>query len=282
MAGLYADVPGHRFAYDIDGSSCLMSSNGAPYTGIDASVLNDEATDVITVFAYREQGDKTIAIAFPEPRDLAGFFVWETAGGISTYQYMTSTDTTDGSNGTWSTAAGFSTRSAVYPQSRNAITTATAVGIRGIRFRFATGGDWQQCSIGGIHLYGLTAPNQSTDRLEFWHPTLDQQIDKAAFDFGDIAQGEVLTKQFRIKNLSATKTAGTVAISANNAAGGETLLANGLTFSSDGSTFTSTLNIASIAPGSMTPVLYIRRTVAVTDPSSVRFARVIASPGTFT
>jgi hypothetical protein len=258
-----------------------MSSNGAPYAAIDAALLNDEASDALTVFAYREQGDKTIAIAFPEPRDLAGFFVWCTASGISTYQFTTSTDTTDGSNGTWSTAANFSVQGAVYPQSRSAITSATAVGITGIRFRFATGGDWQQLSLGAIHLYGFTAPNLSTDRLEFWDATVDQQIDKAAFDFGDIAQGEVSTKQFRIKNLSSTKTAGSVAISANNAAGGETLLADGLTFSTDGVSFTSTLNISSIAPGATTSVLYIRRTVGLTDPSSIRFARVMASPGTY-
>lgn len=281
MAGLYADVPGHRFAYDTDGSVSLMSSNGSPYTAIDASVLNDEATDALTVFSYREQGNKTIAFGFPEPRDLAGFFVWATVTGISTYRYSTSTDTTDGSNGTWSTEASFSPQTAVYPQSRNAITTAAAAGITGIRFRFATGGDYQQLSLGAIHLYGLTAPNLSTDRLEFWDPTLDQQIDKAAFDFGDIAQGEVATKQFRIKNLSATKTADTVTISANNSAGGETLLASGLTFSSDGTSFAASLNIASIAPGATTPVLYVRRTVGATDPASIRFARVVASPGSF-
>lgn len=281
MAGLYADVPGHRFSYDTDGSVSLMSSNGAPYNAIDATILNDEATDALSIFAYREQGDKTIAFGFPEPRDLAGFFVWATVTGISTHQYMTSTDTTDGSNGTWSTAANFSPQTAVYPQSRNAITTAAATGIRGIRFRFATGGDYQQLSLGGIHLYGLTAPNQSTDRLEFWHPTLDQQIDKAAFDFGDIAQGEVQTKQFRLKNLSATKAASTVAVSANNSAGGETLMASGLTFSSDGTSFAATLNIASIAAGATTPVLYIRRTVGASDPASIRFARVVASPGSF-
>lgn len=281
MAGLYADVPGHRFAYDTDGSVSLMSSNGSPYTAIDASVLNDEATDALTVFSYREQGNKTIAFGFPEPRDLAGFFVWATVTGISTYRYSTSTDTTDGSNGTWSTEASFSPQTAVYPQNRNAITTAAAAGITGIRFRFATGGDYQQLSLGAIHLYGLTAPNLSTDRLEFWDPTLDQQIDKAAFDFGDIAQGEVATKQFRIKNLSATKTADTVTISANNSAGGETLLASGLTFSSDGTSFAASLNIASIAPGATTPVLYVRRTVGATDPASIRFARVVASPGSF-
>lgn len=281
MAGLYADVPGHRFAYDTDGSSCMMSSNGAPYAAIDAALLNDESSDALTIFGYREQGDKTIVIGFPEPRDLAGFFVWGTVTGISTHQYSTSTDTTDGSNGTWSTVANFSPQTAIYPQSRNAITTAVATGIRGIRFRFATGGDFQNFSLGALHLYGLTAPSSSPERLEFWHPTLDQQADKATFDFGDIAQGQISTKQFRIKNLSTTKTAGTVAISANNAAGGETLLANGLTFSSDGTSFAATLNIASIAPNGVTPVLYARRTVGATDPASIRFARVTASPGTF-
>lgn len=281
MAGLYADVPGHRFSYDTDGSVALMSSNGSPYTPIDAAILNDEATDGVAVFAYREQGNKTIAFGFPEPRDLAGFFVWATVTGVSTYRYSTSTDTTDGSNGTWSTEANVSPQTAVYPQSRNAISAATATGITGIRFRFATGGDYQQLTIGGIHLYGYTAPNLSTDRLEFWDSSLDQQIDKAAFDFGDVAQGEVVTKQFRIKNLSATMTASTVTVSANNGAGGETLLANGLTFSSDGTSFATSLNIASIAPGATTPVLYIRRTVGATDPSSIRFARVVASPGTY-
>lgn len=283
MAGLYADVPGHRFAYDVDGSSCLMSSNGAPYAAIDAALINDEANDAQVLFNYREQGDRIIAIGFPEARDLAGFFVWgwTANNNIATFQYMTSTDTTDGSNGTWTAAANFTPQTAVYPQSRNAITTAAATGIRGIRFRFATSGDYQQYSLGAIHLYGLTAPSSSPERLEFWHPTLDQQADKATFDFGDIAQGQIATKQFRIKNLSTTKTAGTVAISANNAAGGETLLANGLTFSSDGTSFAATLNIASIAASGVTPVLYARRTVGATDPASIRFARVTASPGTF-
>lgn len=281
MAGLYADVPGHRFAYDVDGTACLTSANGAPYTSWDPAIFNDEASDGYTIFAYREQGTKIYAFGFPEPRDIAGYYLWATTTGITTYQYTTSLDTTDGSNGTWSAPVSVNIQTAIYPQSRNAITAVSVAGVKGLRFTFATGGDWQQLVLGAIHIYGTTSPADSTDRLEFWHPTLDQQADKAAFDFGDIAQGQMITKQFRLKNLSATKTAGTVAVTANNAPGGETLLASGLTFSSDNVTYAASLNIPSIAPGAITPLLYARRTVGVTDPASIRFARVVANPGTF-
>lgn len=281
MAGLYADVPGHRFPYDVDGTVCLTSANGGTYNSWDPALLNDEATaDSIAVFAYREQGTKVYSFCFPEPRDLSGYYVL-IGSNANIYQYTTSTDTTDGSNGTWSAATNFTVQTSLYPQSRSAIGTMSVTNVKGVRFSFTCNQDYVAMTLQALHLYGAISPSQNIERLEFWHPTLDQLADKATFDFGDIAQGQILTKQFRLKNLSTTKTAGSVAISANNSAGGETLLAAGLTFSSDNASFATSLNIGSIAPGAITPVLYARRTVGASDPASIRFARIVASPGTF-
>lgn len=284
MAGLYADVPGHRFAYDLDGTYVSMDPiNGGAYTAIDAGLLNDESTDGVATFGFRQSGNRRIAFAFPELRDITGAYVYYT-GNIGTTRFDYSTNTTDGSDGTWTTGpsigGGWSGR--LYPESRSSIFPISSInGIKGLRLYVTIDGDYQSQTLYSVHIYGLISPTQSLERLEWWDPTLNQQVNKAALDFGDVAQGVVSTKQVRLKNLSPTKTAGTVTISADNSAGGETLLATGMTFSADNTTYSNTITIASIAPSAISPIIYVRRTVGAAEPASIRFARIQAAPGTF-
>ena len=286
MAGLYADVPGHRFAYDLDGTVVQYSLNGATPVVVDPTLLNDEATDgTSTGRGGGETGTAIVAFAFPEARTITGLWAMETrADGNSAFVsgYQTSTDTTDGINGTWSAVTAMSAASGVSPGSRNGILTVSAAGVTGLQIINSKVSTFVRAyTLTAVHIYGTISTALNTDRLDFWHPTLNQQIDKAHLDWGDIPQGTVMVKQFRIKNLSATKSATAVVVAANNSAGGETLLATGLTFSLDNVTYTSTVDIGNLAAGATSATIYIKRTVSAADPAAIRFARITATPTTF-
>lgn len=286
MAGLYPDVPGHRFAYDLDGTYVSVDpQNGGAFSAVDAGLMNDESSDEFVMISYDQRAAITrqLAFAFPEPRDISGIFVMSIYTP-STMRLDTSTDTTDGSNGTWTAGPNVMTArfNRFYPESRSAIFPVSLLGIKGLRLvASVTSATFLGLHLQGLHLYGFTSPTQSPERLEWWDPTLDQQVAKAALDFGDTAQGTMSTKTLRLRNLSATKVANSVAITANNAAGGETLLASGITFSLDNVTYSASVTLPTLAALTTSPLIYVRRTVGAADASSIRFARIVATPGTY-
>lgn len=127
--------------------------------------------------------------------------------------------------------------------------------------------DWK-----AIHLYGSVPAAQNPNRLRAWHPTLDQEVGASHFDFADIAQGTQLTKQFRLKNNSATLTAQNVTLSQDNIDGG----GMALEFSDNGTAYTTSLNIGNLAAGATSSVLYVRRTVGAAEPVQLRASLIKA------
>lgn len=291
MAGLYPDVPGHRFPYDVDGTIVSLDPlGGGAFAVVDAAIINDESTaDAIQLFPYesRTTATRKLAFAFPEPRTVNGIYVLYNGGmvntGASRVDY--STDTTDGSDGTWTVGptvpAAFQTR--LIPEARTAILAlAGMANVTGIRLvAVGNGAAYTTGDFYSVHLYGSINPAANPERLEFWDPTIDQLADKAALDFGNVPQGSIVDKTFRLKNLSATKTASSIVVSANNAADPSAVMVEGLTFSLAGGAFAASLNIGNLLPGATSGLITARRIVPADQVATARWARVTAIPATF-
>ncbi len=161
-----------------------------------------------------------IVVIFPELRDMIGFFVnldnndntnasntlWD---GVDT-----STNTTSGTDGTWTNWAALSSnytfRGAKPTTRTNIITPGTVTGIKGIRFGVQYNNDTEW--VNSFHLYGYPSTGQNPDSLRPWDPVLNQQADGTTLDFGDIARGTNATLTFRIKNVSSTLTANSIGL----------------------------------------------------------------------
>lgn len=285
MAGTFPDVPGHRFMYDQDGSVFLTSpvSATSPLTVADPMLLNDEDLSDNIGSGTGNGGYREFVLAFPEARDITGMFV-SYLNAASSIQYSYSLDTTDGSDGTWTALAVIGgTGNAVNPQMRTAIQPLSLSGVKGIKIRGTSVGSSNSLFLQVWHVYGSVPITGSPERIEFWQPAADSILDKAGLDFGDMALGSTKTKTFRVKNLSTTKTATGVVISANNLSGGTAndAMITGLEFSLDGTTWETSVTIPSIAPEAISGVVTIRRTVLLSENVIPRVARIMAVPSVF-
>lgn len=287
MAGSYPDVPGRRFAYHLDGTLMVYRTAAGSIVDLTSSQaqLNDHDNSSVFVVGNESStvGGRHFTFVFPELRNIDGYFIF----GVQTFsEFVTqgveiSTDTVDGSGGTWTQiAASWSIGGALTPTWRNSITALSASGVKGLRFRYTwtTGSGGRQMDWRAIHLYGSVVAGENPNRLRAWHPTLDQEVSAAYFDFADIAQGTVQTKQFRLRNDSATQTANNITLSQDDTNGG----GMGLTFSTDGSTFTSPLVFGNLAPSTNSAVLYVRRTVGAAENIQLRASVIKAIAASWT
>jgi hypothetical protein len=113
MAGVYADIPGTRFALDQDGSVANVRnvSTGSAWTNVTSSLgaaLDAGNEDYIDIVGVGEDQSWEFTVGFPEPRTINGLFLASAAGagGTNSNIYYYSTDTTDGTDGTWTTFTG--------------------------------------------------------------------------------------------------------------------------------------------------------------------------------
>lgn len=241
--------------------------------------LNDH-DDAVALTITNENttvGGRYVAFVFPEMRNLDGYFIEaiQTGGSFVIEAVETSSDTVDGAGGTWSpVAANWTEAGALSPTWRSGIVTLSATGIKAIRFRYNwnTGSSGRQIDWKAIHLYGSVVTGENPNRLRAWHPTLDEEVSAAYFDFADIAQGTQQTKQFRLKNNNSTQTAQGVTLSQDNVDGG----GMALQFSADGTTFTSPLTVGDIAPNVTTGVLHVRRSVGAAETVQLRASLIKA------
>lgn len=155
----------------------------------------------------------------------------------------------------------------------------TVTGVRSIRGSVTggSGGGW----ISGLHLYGTYAAGEDVDRLEFWHPTLDQRAPAINFDLGDVPRGTTTDKQFRIKNLSDTLTANGIVLSADSLTDTTPSFEAMHTFSTTG-TYTGTLNIGTLSPGQISSVVTVRQVVPIGAQLSKWTTRLRAEPTSWT
>jgi hypothetical protein len=282
----YAAVPDRRMPYDNDGTVLVTPPAGQPYTvgantyptGGQLALLN--GTDCLTPTAYAPLsffGSFAFWLFFPEQREVTGIYVGQSgtvAGPAANVEG--SNDTTNGLDGTWETAS-----------APNPLPSVTAVeidswrsGILAVSFTGPKrvirvhGGSTVGSHISVIHVYGSKAAGQTPDDILYLDGTTAYAEFTSVEDFGDVPLGTTTTRTFKVKNGSATKTANTINIQCNDA---------DFAISSDGVTWVTTINIASLAAGASSGVLYVRNTTP-SPPAALgpRFARIVATVASYT
>lgn len=209
------------------------------------------------------------------------------------YWVDTSEDTTDGLNGTWtrqltetsSEQIGFDSDGQFQDRYRTRIRAFDVANVRGIRLSGISPGPdaTEEFKFRRLHVYA-NIPETAGERLMFWHPTLDQSLRAPDMDCGDLQLSQSVTKTFRVKNMSATQTATSIAITREVAtnSGGGTLFTEGFKISSDDATYGDTLNIGNLAPGAVSSVLYVRYSTTLLHPYGPHDPYLVAIPTDWT
>jgi hypothetical protein len=286
MAGNYPDAPGARMSWDRDGSIAATISDAgtvSPISGAAMLSLNGEVNATNVVVHNSAGGGSRFGILFPELRDIIGYLVcWGGIGGepqITTLE--TSVDTTNLFDGSWTTQANpYSVSSAGDKTAmRTSIDALALTGIKAIRWRVTSGGNaaTDTASFFQVHLYGGPSAGQNPDRLRLWHPTLDQEIGGAHFDWGNVPRNSSADKLFRVKNNSSTLTANTITLSTDALTDTTPSVPGQHLLSLDGTTFAATRVITSLAPGAISGSVMLRRTTPSNASLSMWWARVRAS-----
>lgn len=284
MAGNYPDVPSWRMGYDRDGTQMFYAGGSVTsFTETNMRTLNDEDSGS-TVYMAGEGSPGYVVFIFPELRDLDAWS-WSAIAASTQAGYLTgnvevSANTTNGLDGTWTVVGPVGPAAGDKAAYRTQIQSGTALGIKAVRFR-KTDGNYSNLYLRHIHLYGEPAPNENLKRLEFWHPTLDQRIDPAHLDWGDVARSSTADKTFRIKNLHATLTANDVRVAqevltdANPSVPAQFLI-------SQGGSFLAQQTIGDLSPGATSGVLTLRRVTPSNAVLSLWWHRLFAEPTSWT
>jgi hypothetical protein len=225
---------------------------------------------------------KPLWFFFPEQREITAYVAGAVQGG-GTWQGDSrldgSNDTTNGLDGTWETASFPSGRAEVYHWNvdswRSTVRPISFTGPkRVIRWAFRqNNGAGSGINICLIHLYGEKAAGQTPDDILFIDDATNQEFG-AVLDFGDRPLGTTVTRVFRLKNASTTKTANTVNLQCND---------SDFAISTDGTTWVATINIASLAPGAQSSNLYVRCTTPAPGASlGPRFAELVVTVASWT
>ncbi len=282
MAGLYVDVPGRQFPIDRDGSIVFGHNSSTPTVltlGQVQELMNENESvyALSTNFTYH-------GVLFPQLRTVTGFYV-HSAG--TAFNAQTSTDTTNGLDGVWTTRASSLTASGssgtppyrVSFHGTGGLATTPVLpytGVKAIRFEIP-GQRWFLT----MNIYGSIPVGTTPDRLTLWHPTLDQELGAAGLDYGETTRTFTYDKTFRVKNLSATLTANTIVVSTAALYDTSPTVLSQMTLSQGGS-FASTQTITSLAPGAISAVCTLRFIVSSTATVAPWRQRVLALAGTWT
>jgi len=263
MAGNYPDVPSWRIPWDKDGTQVYWNGDNifdpplGPVSNANMRIMNDE-NDSTVAFGYPASNyNFTAMFLFPQPMNIYALFASlpydNGSSGPAMVQY--SRNTTNGVDGTWTDTVNPTDYSVVNPYWRTSITTISgATSVTAMRFG---AGNLYTKNIRACHWFGEIASG-NPDRLEVWHPTLDQRIGAAAFDWGDVPRSSTEDRQFRIKNLSGSKTANNVNLTMEALTDASPSLPPQFTTSNGGS-FNTTTNIGGLSPNQISSVCTVRR-----------------------
>lgn len=272
MTGFYADVPGVRVPFHNDGSITKWAKNSSAASPMtittawtvipDTTNSNNGTIDNSSISWAAANEGYVIATAFATPITLVGHRVMmganiDPAGSAMTY----STDTTDGTDGVWNTLTPHSVSIGQPEGTIRSIQLCNIPNVKGIRVSSWATGTGRTISFSDVAYYAEWTPAS----LIAWNPTLNERLGGAGLDFGNTLLGLVYTKTFRVKNATA-QTASGVLVSCTS---GKAAVVNGLTFSTDNATFSTNITIPSIAPGGISPVIYVKRTVSPVEAVNV-------------
>lgn len=276
MAGYLPDVPGVRVPYHLDGSLVQVGVSvmatpaipaASPAWAVVASPLSMNDGDISTSAAIGITANSgfVVSILFPQPITVLGYladFANILSSTSTNYrQAAYSLDTTNGIDGTWTALAGSDSGAANDTVLRQSIVSCNIPNVRGFRQGGGRSGTNMATNCKEFAVYGEWTPAG----LHGWHPTLDERLAGPGLDFGNVPVGTVHVKTFRVKNFS-TQTANSVVISVG---GGTAPMKSALEFSTDGSTWGPTATIPSIAPGAVSGLIQVRRTVGLAEAPNV-------------
>lgn len=134
---------------------------------------------------------------------------------------------------------------------------------------------WDQI-VHKLHVYGSPAAGASIHRLEFVTPTEEPM----SFNWGDVQNGQTYIKQFKIRNLSDTFTAENIDLNCIAAASSNTPAPHqAIEFSLNGTTWSPSLVLSSIAPKSVSALIYVRLAVPAESIGGFFAPRIMAEVG---
>lgn len=274
MAGAYPDPPNHRLAYDRDGSAVVRINADDSIDEISGGTINDEDSDSIS---FGNSSGSRLAILTPEMWNLDSYFIAITGStNPEVDRIETSDDTTNGLDGTWTVQDSSPPhhKGNVSPHYREQINSLPVSGIRAVRFRFTTQFS-QTISVFACHLYGTY--DSAAPALALWDPDVDQRIDPAHLDWGDVQQGTSDTKRLRVKNTSADMLAEGVTLTDEVLTDTSPTYVGQHDFSADdGGTFADPLDIGDLSPGEISGEILLRRNLANDATLGVWALRILA------
>lgn len=294
MAGNYPDAVSWRMAYDVDGTQVYryVVGNSPAYDAIAAQYssgtivnMNDENSSTTDV-ASGAFTAKAIVFIFPELRDLDGTYITAMTGSGAITSVQVSSNTTNGVDGTWTAVSGYVGgfgASGTIPSMRTDVIWATYLGIKAIRLARNSSGGGVSVFFESVHLYGEPAPGENPQRLEIWHPTLNQRMGAADLDWGNVPRNSTETRQFRVKNIHPTLTANSVRAAMSILSDTTPSVVGQMAISKDGTTFGSQQTLTSpLGPGAISPIMYIRRTTPANATLSLWWYRLFADCSSWT
>lgn len=263
MAGNYPDAPSWRMAIDRDGTQGYTINSSSVITQLSAAqlqALNDESDSYVEVGNSAEANVKLMLI-FPELRDIDGYFIDMDSSNFPISAVIeVSADTTNGVDGTW-TQIGSGTATlggdSVVPAFRSVVSV-TQLAQRAIRV-LRTSSESGTLRVSAFHLYGEPVPGENPDRLALWHPTLDERVTPAYFDWGNTPRSSSGDRLFRVKNLSSTLTATSVRVAMDTLTDGTPSVPGQHSLSYGGGSFLAQVNVGNLAPGTISGPVTLRR-----------------------
>lgn len=289
MAGNYPDVPGHRMAYDRDGTVAVQISPEAAITTLSVAQLqamNDEDSDSYTLNPGGNNRTWHLVFIFPELRDVVGYYAMA-IGDAGQHPYAASlawsANTTNGLDGTWTSLPNWTLDTTeARTRFRTEIKPLAVTGAKAVRFVHGN-------SLGSaryfryFHLYGGPSTGENPHRLRVWHPTLDQEIGGAYLDWADIPRSSSGDRQFRIKNNSPDLTANTVTVSVGAPSDTTPSVSSQHLFEKASAPgFASSVVLPSLAPGAVSEIITLRRNQPADAILGLWWARLAAVAATWT
>lgn len=247
-------------------------------TAAQMQTINNEDESSVTFNVPDSTNNNRVMLWFPEKRDLDGFFL----AADKPVKVDVSTDTTNGLDGTWTNVKSTYTPpfTPASPAYRQQIQSITALGIRAVRMTFDYA-FFATRTLKAFHVFGEQVPGANPNRLTLWHPTLDQRVTPAYFDWGDTPRSSSADKQFRVKNLSDTLTANSIRVAQDVLSDATPSVPGQHTLSTDGVTFLAQVNVGNLAPGAISGVVTFRRNTPSNAQLGVWTHRVFAEANTW-
>lgn len=269
----------HQIAYDLIGAGWALPHGGS-LTSWSAAILKDAANPKAntTLMTWPGGHPSSFGVYFPVPHDLAGYSIRYTRQYDSyvpgTTTIYTSTDTTDGNDGTWTNhGAGQLGWNAFNHQ------TLAAPGIRGFKVT-QIGPSAYNSYMQNLLLFGTPTVTDNPQSVVAWHPTLDEPVQEDYFQVATHPGGGE-ARQFRVKNLHDTLTANNVGLSTNVATDASPALGPEQEFEISGGGFAATLDIGNLAPGATSGVVTYRVMKDAGAALGTFYPRLVIQPGSW-